>query len=827
MKQIYKILGIIGLIALLGVVFGDEVVSPEWEYETGDWVHSVAISSDGKYVVAGSKDWNVYFFDKNGNLLWKYKTGGDVESVAITPDGNYVVAGSDDYYVYFFDKNGNLLWKYETGWDVGSVEISSDGNYIVAGSNDDYVYFFDKNGNLLWKYKTEDGVNSVAITPDGKYVVAGCLDGYVYFFNNQKILNNIQNIKNQIPKLESKINQYKKEGIYTKDAEDLLNKAKEEFNNKNYDKALNLLKQSEEKLNQKVINKLINEVENQINQYKSEGADLTEAISLLNKAKEEIKNANYDKALNLLKQSQTKAKEIYVKFLIDDRVQPLLIKYKSEGVDVGEAEYYLSKAKEEFDNKNYDKAIEYLQKSQQIAEESYNSYLEEQKKKEEEEKQKQLLTYGGIGLLVIALILGVIILPKKLKSEPKPTTKPEPITEVKTSETTPTNNIPDFPKELLNKYIPLDKIGEGGFGKVFKVKRIGGTQPIALKVPNLDEKAKKLLKKEIKAWQNLNHPNIVKMFDAFENPIPHIEMEYIDGYKLNGKLIRDLDKYPKPLSPKEAINLIKQISEGLKHAHSKNIIHRDIKPSNILLTSNLIPKITDWGLAKIGAKSSTATTTKALTLLYSAPEQIDEEEYGKTDKRTDIYQLGVLFYELLTGRLPYEGTSPTQISLKIVNPDKKPLPPSKINPSLSIFDGLFEKLLAKRKEDRFQSIDEFLEALKSIEELIKEKEELKKTLTQTKDKLKKSTDIKEIKRLTKNLIDSTTKLALKCAKANDKVDLLDALETLKDYVKSEDNKRELEGAIKHIEYLIKEQIPIGKQTIEALEVLLNRIKKEF
>jgi serine/threonine protein kinase len=317
------------------------------------------------------------------------------------------------------------------------------------------------------------------------------------------------------------------------------------------------------------------------------------------------------------------------------------------------------------------------------------------------------------------------------------------------------------------------------------------------------------------------------MFDAFENPIPHIEMEYIDGYKLNGKLIRDLDKYPKPLNPKEAINLTKQISEGLKHAHSKNIIHRDIKPSNILLTSNLVPKITDWGLAKIGAKSSTATTTKALTLLYSAPEQIDEEEYGKTDKRTDIYQLGVLFYELLTGRLPYEGTSPTQISLKIVNPDKKPLPPSKINPSLSIFDGLFEKLLAKRKEDRFQSIDEFLEALKSIEELIKEKEELKKTLTQTKDKLKKSTDIKEIERLTKNLIDSTTKLALKCAKANDKVGLLDALETLKDYVKSEDNKKELEGAIKHVEYLIKTQTPIGKQTIEALEVLLNRVRREF
>ncbi|WP_292461142.1 serine/threonine-protein kinase, partial [Methanothermococcus sp.] len=290
---------------------------------------------------------------------------------------------------------------------------------------------------------------------------------------------------------------------------------------------------------------------------------------------------------------------------------------------------------------------------------------------------------------------------------------------------------------------------------------------------------------------------------------------------------KDLDGYPKPVNPKEAIKLIKQMAEGLKHAHDKNIIHRDIKPSNILLTSNLVPKITDWGLAKIGAKSSTATTTKALTLLYSAPEQIDEEIYSKTDKRTDIYQLGVLFYELLTGKLPYEGTSPTQISLKIVNPDKKPLSPSKINPKLKIFDGLLEKLLAKKKEDRFQSIDEFLNALTSLEKLNKEKEELKKTLTKTTELIKKSTDKREIEKLTRELIDSTTKLALNCAKANDKVGLLDVLDTLKDYIKSEENRAELNGAINEIEYRIKEGIPLGRDTAEKLEVLLNRIKREW
>ena len=390
-----------------------------------------------------------------------------------------------------------------------------------------------------------------------------------------------------------------------------------------------------------------------------------------------------------------------------------------------------------------------------------------------------------------------------------------------------TNTIPDFPEELLEKYIPLEKLGEGGFGKVFKVKRRGGTLPLAVKVPKLEESAKKYLMKEIEVWRNLNHPNIVKLYDAFLEPIPHIEMEYVEGYKVNGEVIRDLERYRKPVDPQEAIRLVKEIGEGLKHAHDRDIIHRDIKPSNILLTDNLTPKITDWGLAKVGMRSTTTTVTKGLTLLYSAPEQIDEIEYGKTDKRTDIYQLGVLFYELLTGRLPYEGITPAQISLKITNPNIKPIPPSKIDPKLSIFDGIFEKLLAKRKEDRYQSIDEFLEALNSIEEIVREKEKFKNTLHITTEKLKISRDKGEIERLTRELIDASVKLALNCARINDKVGLLDTLEVLRGYVRSEENREELERAISYIEHLIKEGVPIGEDTLERLEVLLNRIRREY
>ncbi|AXI24711.1 serine/threonine protein kinase [Methanofervidicoccus sp. A16] len=435
-----------------------------------------------------------------------------------------------------------------------------------------------------------------------------------------------------------------------------------------------------------------------------------------------------------------------------------------------------------------------------------------------------LLGNIGIGaLLIIGLLLLIILTRSRKPSETsKQPTETSPDTPEKLDE-----KLQAFPKELLPKYKPLEFLGEGGFAKVFKVKRRSDGKIIALKIPNLDEKARKFFLKEIRAWRLLNHPNIVKLYNAYEEPIPHIEMEYIEGITLNGKVIRDLGKYPKPVDEKKTLDLIRGIAKGLKHAHSKQIYHRDLKPQNILITPDLTPKITDWGLAKIGAISTSATTTKGLTLLYAAPEQLDEETYGHTDHRTDIYQLGLIFYELLTGKLPYEGITPTVVVAKVINPAVKPKPPSYFNKELAKYDGIFEKLLAKRKEDRYQSVDEFLKALDSIEELTREKEKFKDTLTKTTQRLKISTDKKEIEKLTRDLIETTVKLALNCARVNDKVGLLDTLELLRDYVKSEENRKDLEKVISHIEYLIKEGIPIGEDTIERLKVLLNRIKREW
>ncbi|MCA6212788.1 protein kinase [Thermococcus bergensis] len=340
-----------------------------------------------------------------------------------------------------------------------------------------------------------------------------------------------------------------------------------------------------------------------------------------------------------------------------------------------------------------------------------------------------------------------------------------------------------FPSALLSRYEPLEFLGEGGFAKVFKARRKSDGQTVALKIPRIDERTSSLFLKEIAAWYYLNHPNIVKLYKADIFPIPYLEMEYVEGAKIDDKIVRDLDKYPKPVDENTALKLIVGIAEGLKHAHSKGIWHLDLKPLNVLLKRDLTPKITDWGLAKISTRSSLSTNS-GYSPLYAAPEQLDEETYGVPDHRTDIYGLGIIFYELLTGKLPYEGYSPGAVVGKILAKDIKPTPPSKINPALAKYDGIFEKLLAKRKEDRYQSIEEFLQALNALEALHKEREELKKSLKETKQTLKKSRSKGEIQKLTREAVEKTAKIALLSARLNDKAELLNALEDLKFYTKT-------------------------------------------
>ncbi len=281
-------------------------------------------------------------------------------------------------------------------------------------------------------------------------------------------------------------------------------------------------------------------------------------------------------------------------------------------------------------------------------------------------------------------------------------------------------SIETFPPELYGKYHPLDKLGDTHLSKVFKVARKSDGKVIALKISK--ENNIWMIKNEYEKLKKLcPHPYIVETYGYYEEPIPHIELEYIDEYKLDGKIIRSLDEHPKPIEENKLVELIIKIAKGLAHAHSKNITHKDIKPSNILLTKNFEPKIIDFNIAKYGHHS----IVKGYTPQYATPEQI----HGwKTDKRTDIYQLGLIFYEYLIGkniglelykivknRGDYGSKLKEIINTQNMNYNYKPI---------------FGKLLQLDKEKRYSSIDEFIE---DLENLIDEKHHPKTYVSKNND----------------------------------------------------------------------------------------------
>ena len=250
-----------------------------------------------------------------------------------------------------------------------------------------------------------------------------------------------------------------------------------------------------------------------------------------------------------------------------------------------------------------------------------------------------------------------------------------------------------LPLELKALYAESAFIGEGGFGRVFKAKRNDGKE-VAIKIPkNFDRKSEKIFITEVSNWINLDHPNIVKLFDFKILPIPYIEMEYCEG-----ALKHDL----KPLN--ESIRVIYETAQGLNYAHHKKIIHGDIKVSNIMILNNVY-KISDWGLSKL--KTQDSITLSGATPQYAAPEQISRE-FGRADERTDIYQLGMVFYELITGNLPFKGEISEVYSSILTN---DPVLPSKITPEAYEIEYIIMRCLNKNKDDRYSSMEELIKDL--------------------------------------------------------------------------------------------------------------------
>jgi len=249
--------------------------------------------------------------------------------------------------------------------------------------------------------------------------------------------------------------------------------------------------------------------------------------------------------------------------------------------------------------------------------------------------------------------------------------------------------------KTISHYNLLEKLGEGGMGVVYKADDTKLKREVAIKfLPRhilSNKEVRQRFEIEAQAAAALNHPNIAHIY-AIEDTDDEmfIVMEFIDGKELKDKIKTG------PISTNEAINIANQIAEGLDVAHKKGILHRDIKSSNIMITKDGRVKIMDFGLAKIkGGTELTKIGSTVGTAAYMSPEQARGEEL---DHRTDIWSFGVVFYEMLSGQLPFLGEYEQAVIYSILNEEPKPVAETRPDIPQQV-QQIVQKMLVKNRDE--------------------------------------------------------------------------------------------------------------------------------
>jgi serine/threonine-protein kinase len=264
--------------------------------------------------------------------------------------------------------------------------------------------------------------------------------------------------------------------------------------------------------------------------------------------------------------------------------------------------------------------------------------------------------------------------------------------------------------QTISHYKIVEKLGEGGMGVVYKAEDTSLRRTVALKFPPVNEFASEEEKarflREAQAAAALNHPNICTVYEIGEaEGYMFIAMEFVDGQSVKEKA-RD-----RPLPLDEALDVVIQAGQGLQAAHEEGVVHRDIKSANLMLTTKGQVKIMDFGLAQMGDRSQLTKAGSTLgTTAYMSPEQAQAQP---TDRRTDIWSLGVVLYEMLTGQLPFKGEVEAAVAYAVVNND--PEPPTTLRSGLPIeIDHVVDKALGKDRDERYQHVEDLLVDLRAL-----------------------------------------------------------------------------------------------------------------
>jgi TonB family protein len=275
------------------------------------------------------------------------------------------------------------------------------------------------------------------------------------------------------------------------------------------------------------------------------------------------------------------------------------------------------------------------------------------------------------------------------------------------------NERPSEMPQNIGRYQVLESVGFGAMGAVYKafdplIKRTLAIKTIRLDIPRQSPQYKSFIDRfyhEARISGTLSHPNIVTLFDiGEEGGLPYLAMEYVEGDTISGLLEKGTR-----FKPEKVIGLVSQVASAVDYAHSKGVIHRDIKPSNLILYEMEKVKVTDFGIAKLVDAEMTQAGTLLGTPSYMSPEQAMGE---KLDGRSDIFSLGVVAFEMLSGEQPFPGNNVTSILYKLVHVD--PIEPTDLEMHGLVpqkWHDVFGKVLAKKPDDRYQTATEFVQDL--------------------------------------------------------------------------------------------------------------------
>jgi serine/threonine protein kinase len=281
----------------------------------------------------------------------------------------------------------------------------------------------------------------------------------------------------------------------------------------------------------------------------------------------------------------------------------------------------------------------------------------------------------------------------------------------------PATTTTDLVGQVIGPYQVLDKIGQGGMATVYRGFHAELDRQVAIKVlagalPTTPELVQRF-QREARTIAALRHPNVVQVYDF--GPLGdtyYLAMEYIEGSDLAAEMRRRREA-GQPFSPNEILHLLGQVAEALDYAHTQGVIHRDVKPGNVLLTASGQPILTDFGLATLRRTRATLITTIGQNVLgtpeYTAPEQALDAQAA--NPQSDIYSLGCILYELVTGHLPFEGDSALSIALMVISSD--PMPPRAHVPDLpAAVERVILCALDKEPKRRFVTARAMVEALR-------------------------------------------------------------------------------------------------------------------